>query len=68
MKKLLYVVDDILIFVGCLLMIAGGMLISPVLAVYTAAIECFVLAYIYAKAMSNQALQDEKRRGGSEST
>lgn len=50
MKKILYVIDDIFLFVGCILMIAGGVLISPVVAVYTAAIECLFLAFIFVKA------------------
>ena len=49
MKKILYVIDDVLLFVGCLLMVAGGVLISPVVAVYTAAVECFVLAYLFGR-------------------
>ena len=48
-KKILYVIDDVLLFVGCLLMVAGGVLISPVVAVYTAAVECFVLAYLFGR-------------------
>ena len=50
MKKILFVIDDIFLFVGCLLMIVGGVLVSPRVAIYTAAIECFVLAAIYARA------------------
>lgn len=49
MKRILYVIDDIFLFVGCILMIIGGLLISPAVAVYTAAIECFVLAVLFAK-------------------
>lgn len=49
MKKILYVMDDIFLFVGCLLMIVGGVLISPAIAVYTAAIECLCLAVVFAR-------------------
>lgn len=49
MKKLLYVIDDVLLYVGCALMVVGGALIAPVVAVYTAAIECFVLAFLFSR-------------------
>lgn len=61
MKKLRYVVDDIFLFAGCVLMIIAGTLIAPVVAVYTAAIECFVIAYLYSNAVEKQ---DESRVGG----
>jgi hypothetical protein len=48
-KKILYVVDDIFLFVGCALMVTGGALISPVVAIYTAAVECFLLAYLFGR-------------------
>ena len=49
MKKLFFVIDDIFLFVGCLLAIVGGALISPVVAVYTAAVECFVLSILFGR-------------------
>lgn len=50
MKRLLPYIDDILLLVGCILLIIAGAYIHIVLALYTAAAECLALAYLYSRA------------------
>lgn len=46
MEILLEFADDILLIIGFVLLVVAGAHISPVLALYTAAVECLVGAYL----------------------
>ncbi|ERT62372.1 hypothetical protein [Megasphaera vaginalis (ex Srinivasan et al. 2021)] len=46
MNKILLYADDILLAIGCVLTVFGSYIVNPILAIFVAAAECFIVAYI----------------------
>ena len=53
MKIIKGYIDDILLIAGFVLLVIAGSYVSPVVALYTAAVECLSGAYLISYTLSN---------------